>query len=72
MKKLTFVLALVLAVAMTLPAVAEVEEITAGGSIVIRGQYLGPGPADEVGEGNGYDSLWADDNNEALDWARKR
>jgi hypothetical protein len=39
MKRLTFVLALALAVAMTLPAAAEVEELTAGGSIVIRGNF---------------------------------
>ncbi len=43
MKRLTFVLALVMAVAMTLPATAEVEEITAGGSIVIRGNFVEPG-----------------------------
>jgi len=38
MKRITILLALVLAVAMTLPATAEVEEITAGGSIIVRGQ----------------------------------
>lgn len=43
MKKITILLALALVVAITLPAVAEVEEVTVGGSIVIRGQMQTPG-----------------------------
>ena len=38
MKRITILLALALVVALTLPVAAEVEEITAGGSIQIRGQ----------------------------------
>lgn len=49
MRKLTIVLALALAVAMTLPAAAEVEEITVGGSIQIRGQILTPGIGTQAG-----------------------
>lgn len=76
MKKISILLALALVVALTLPAVAEVEEVTVGGSIQIRGQYLGPGPADDVSgfgeEGRDADSLWADDENSALDWITQR
>lgn len=43
MKKISLFLALALVVALALPAAAEVEEITVGGSIQIRGQYLTPG-----------------------------
>ena len=43
MKILSIVLALALVVAFSVPAVAEVEEITAGGSIQIRGNYQEPG-----------------------------
>ena len=45
MKILSIMLALALVVAFSVPAVAEVEEITAGGSIVVRGQILTPGLA---------------------------
>ncbi|RJP19770.1 MAG: hypothetical protein C4520_12470 [Candidatus Abyssobacteria bacterium SURF_5] len=43
MKKLSILLAVLLVASMTLPAAAEVEEITVGGSLQIRGQYLDPG-----------------------------
>jgi hypothetical protein len=43
MSKRTIVLALALVVALALPAVAEVEEITVGGNIQIRGQVQSPG-----------------------------
>ncbi len=43
MKRITILLALVMAVAMTLPATAEVEEITVGGSIVVLGEFYEPG-----------------------------
>ena len=43
MKRITLLLALALVVALTVPAAAEVEEITVGGSIVIQGEWQGPG-----------------------------
>jgi hypothetical protein len=43
MKKISLFLALVLVAALALPAAAEVEEITVGGSVQVRGQYLTPG-----------------------------
>ncbi len=43
MKKLSIVLALLVVVAMAIPAVAEVEEVTVGGSIQVRGNYQTPG-----------------------------
>lgn len=79
MKKISIVLALVLAVAMTLPAAAEVEEITAGGSIQVRGQILTPGYAlPRVGNGetqaaNGGPQLFGfDDDINGLDWITQR
>jgi hypothetical protein len=46
MKKITILLALALVVAMVVPAAAEVEEVTVGGSIQARYQYLNPGLVD--------------------------
>ena len=43
MKRITLLLALTLVVALVVPAVAEVEEITVGGSIIVQGEYLEPG-----------------------------
>jgi hypothetical protein len=43
MKRITLLLALTLVVALTVPAVAEVEEITVGGSIIVQGEYQEPG-----------------------------
>jgi hypothetical protein len=43
MKKAALLLALALILAMVVPAAAEVEEITVGGSIQARYQYLNPG-----------------------------
>ena len=63
MKILSIVLALALVAALSAPAVAEVEEITAGGSIVIRGQYLGPG----------LDEGWSvDEDINGMDWITQR
>ncbi len=67
MKKLSILLALALVVALTGPAVAEVEEITVGGSIQIRGQILTPGVA-LAGE---FDEAFNDDVN-SLDWVTQR
>ena len=73
MKKISTLLALALVVALTVPAVAEVEEVTVGGSIQIRAQLLTPGPGDEVeSDRDDFDSLWADEDNEALDWITQR
>ena len=59
MKRISILLALALVVALTLPAVAEVEEVTVGGGIQIRGQLLTPGVFDNEfafdDEQNGYD-----------------
>ncbi len=52
-----------LVVAIALPAVAEVEEITAGGDIKIRAQYLDPGL---------YYGWQLDDSINAMDWATQR
>lgn len=49
MKKITILLALALLVAVSLPAVAEVEEVTVGGSIVVRGQIQTPGTGVQTG-----------------------
>ena len=46
MKRISILLALALVAVVTLPATAEVEEVTVGGSIQVRGQYLGPGVGD--------------------------
>jgi hypothetical protein len=43
MKRLTLLLALTLVVALTVPAVAEVEEITVGGSILVIGELFDSG-----------------------------
>ncbi len=53
MKKITILLALALLVAMTLPAVAEVEEVTVGGSIQVRGQIQTPGVGTQTGPVSG-------------------
>lgn len=50
MKKITIFLALALVVAFVLPAAAEVEEITVGGSVQVRGQLLTPGFIDRAQE----------------------
>jgi hypothetical protein len=52
MKKITILLALALLVAVTLPAVAEVEEVTVGGSVVVRGQLQTPGVGQQRGPVN--------------------
>jgi hypothetical protein len=61
MKRITIALALVLL--FTLPAVAEVEEITAGGDIQIRAQYLAPGM---------FYGWQLDDSINANDWVSQR
>jgi hypothetical protein len=66
MRRTTIALALVLAVALALPAVAEVEEITVGGDIKIRSQIATPGWSYDDGE------LWFDDENANLDWTTQR
>ncbi len=43
MKRITILLALTLVVALCMPAVAEVEEITVGGSIWVQGEFREPG-----------------------------
>ncbi len=47
MRRITILLALTLVVALSMPAVAEVEEIAVGGSIIVRGEFqesgFGPG-----------------------------
>lgn len=78
MKKLAIVLALVLVVAMALPAAAEVEEITVGGSIQVRGQMLTPGYLEIVGIPEGpepaqYQPIISfDDDINGLDWITQR
>jgi len=63
MKKISILLALALVVALTVPAVAEVEEVTVGGSIQVRGQALIPG----------LDYGWSlDDDVSEMDWITQR
>ena len=66
MKRMTIALALVLALAITVPAAAELEELTAGGDIKIRSQIATPGVSYEEG------ALWFDDENNNLDWITQR
>lgn len=87
MKKITILLALALVVALTLPAVAEVEEVTVGGSIVIRGQLQTPGVGVQPAEAFDIDGNAAtttdrfvigeraasfDKDIESLDWITQR
>jgi hypothetical protein len=64
MKKATLLLALVLVVAMAVPAAAEVEEITVGGSIQARYQLLDPGFA--------YGHFAFDDDLHSMYWGTQR
>jgi len=54
MNKIALLVALALVLALTVPAAAEVEEITVGGSIVIQGEWQGPGLDDGVAPGAGF------------------
>jgi hypothetical protein len=69
MKKISILLALALVVALTLPATAEVEEVTVGGSIQVRAQLLTPGLSGAALLGGGW-SL--DDDVSANDWITQR
>jgi hypothetical protein len=64
MRRISILLALALVVALTVPAVAEVEEVTVGGAIQIRAQVLTPGV---VGNVSGFD-----EDNSSYDWATAR
>ncbi len=60
MKRITILLALTLVVALSMPAVAEVEEITVGGSIIVQGEFqesgFGPaGPVPAIAPRTGFD-----------------
>jgi hypothetical protein len=74
MKKTTLLLALVLVVAMAVPAAAEVEEITVGGSIQARYQLLDPGfgfvyiPVME----EEFDAFTFDDDFHSMYWGTQR
>jgi hypothetical protein len=64
MKKISILLALALVVALTMPAVAEVEEVNVGGSIQVRAQLLDPG----------LDGMWwaLCDDTAGMDWITQR
>ncbi|GAB4351140.1 MAG: alginate export family protein [Candidatus Abyssubacteria bacterium] len=68
MSKKTIVLALALVVALALPAFAEVEEVTVGGSIQVRGQVLTPG----VDPSGSSGAIGFDDDINENDWITQR
>jgi hypothetical protein len=71
MKKITILLALALVLAIVVPAAAEVEEVTIGGSIHARYQYLTPGYA-VPGEFATDVVYWFNDDINDMYWGTQR